>query len=153
MRTIVFVFLSLIFATIASSTNSNSVVNLESIARKSAISNTLICSSASRPIWSATDNVGLRLELSFVTLSTNLSLMLALGACFVLLGAFLRHRSGPRTTQRRNAANPIVTDRTGINPSPQAAKPNSEKSAPAVLPAFLAVQETLTDPAASNDGC
>jgi hypothetical protein len=88
--------------------------------------------------------------------------MLALGACFVVFGAFLRHRSGPRmyaakrSVADRTEKNPSVQKRktTELNKPPlsQAAKPNNEKTAPAVLSTFLAVQETLTDPVASNEG-
>ena len=79
-------------------------------------------------------------------------MMLALGAGFVLLGAFLRQRSRRQMARNRNSANRIAADPIKIDLSAQSLKPGNEKSVPVMMPAFIAARETSTEPATGNEG-
>jgi hypothetical protein len=59
---------------------------------------------ASRAFSVASEHLTGTLQLSFVALSSDLGLMLGLGASFVLLGAMLRNRAGARMSRRARTA-------------------------------------------------
>ena len=83
--------------------------------------------------------------------STDLGLMFAVGACFVLLGAVLRHRLRPSAALSPREAERKSVNGNEMNSLGRKAKPNNGNSAPRDLQAFLAAKETLTEPATSNE--
>jgi hypothetical protein len=92
--------------------------------------------------------------------------MLALGACFVLFGAFLRHRSGSSAAQSRHIAKRKAVERTetariaanckttGLNDTPlsQATRLKDDKSDTTGLSSFLVVQEAFVESSSSDEG-
>jgi hypothetical protein len=91
--------------------------------------------------------------------------MLVFGACLLLFGAFLRRRPALRRPQSRPAPLRDAQNESGMNvilettsmaeqnktASPHVAGPSTDRPKREILPAFLATQRSLTDPAISKE--
>jgi len=99
------------------------------------------------------------------TFAPSRSMMLVFGACLLLFGAFLRRRPALRRPQSRPAPLRDAQNESGMNvilettsmaeqnktASPHVAGPSTDRPKREILPAFLATQRSLTDPAISKE--
>jgi hypothetical protein len=101
----------------------------------------------------------------FSTFGPSRSLMLVVGGCLLLFGAFLRRRAALRRPQNRPAEVREVHAKSEMNrtlddsrigdhiepPSPHVVSPSNERSTQGTLPVFLAAQRVTADQAVSKE--
>jgi hypothetical protein len=159
MLKVISVFVSAIFATNASSTEPDIRIRLGSLKEASSVSSAFILPIYSLSSWAPSNTSSMSLQASYVPFATDLSLMLALGAGFVLFGALLRHRRGSRankfgvahgTETTQDAENWKTTESGKLHLS-QTPKSTDLKSDSTCLPTLIAAQEALPRAAESNE--
>jgi hypothetical protein len=141
MLKVIFVFASAMVATTGHSTGLNTRLRL----KEYSVSNAFVHSTQSSPCWVSSNNSSARLQTSYAPVATDLSLMLALGAGFLLFGALLRSRRGSRASKfsiapakeiNQDAENWKTTE-IGRPHLSQTPRPTNDNSEPTCLPSLI----------------
>jgi hypothetical protein len=153
---IIFVFASAFIATIGHPNALNIQNGRNSLSKASSDPSNSICSLT---YVSPTENSNASLQASRLPFTTDLSLMLAFGAGFLIFGALLRHRKGSQankfnvaseTENKRDSEDWKTTEFERLKLS-QAAKSINQESDSNRLPPLIAAQKAFQCTAESNE--
>jgi hypothetical protein len=156
---IIFVLASAFIATIGHPNALNIQNGRNSLSEAGSDPSNSIYSRSSLTYVSSTENSNSSFHASRLPFTTDLSLMLALGAGFLVFGALLRHRKGSQankfnvaseTENRRDSENWKATESERLKLS-QAAKSINQESDSNRLPPLIAAQKAFQCTAESNE--
>jgi hypothetical protein len=156
---IIFVFASAFIATIGHPNALNIQNGRNSLSEARSDPSNSICSMSSLTYVSSTENSNASLQASRLPFTTDLSLMLAFGAGFLIFGALLRHRKGSQankfnvaseTENKRDSEDWKTTEFERLKLS-QAAKSINQESDSNRLPPLIAAQKAFQCTAESNE--
>lgn len=159
MLKIIFVFASAFIATIGHPNPLNIQNGRNSLSEARSDPSNSICSMSSLTYVSSTENSNASLQASRLPFTTDLSLMLAFGAGFLIFGALLRHRKGSQankfnvaseTENKRDSEDWKSTEFERLKLS-QAAKSINQESDSNRLPPLIAAQKAFQCTAESNE--
>jgi hypothetical protein len=147
----VFVVVSAMFVMMGLSTEADARIRFRSQEELSSVSSAFKLSIDSSSVLDMGSSAPTRLQTSYIPMATDLTLMLALGAVFLLFGALLRHGRGSHANQlsiASGAEENRSANRHYLLLPPKAIEQNLSSTC---VPTLMAAQEAFPSVAKSNE--